>query len=169
MKHQRVKIEYGTDGSATDVSATNPLPVTIGTAQSVSVAQLPAADYTTDSITSFDDPRYVALGGTQVTVQSAAINATSAGNNTIIGAPGTTLCNHVLSFTLIANDGPVTATFQDGAGGASLFGPVNLAGAGFGVKDDDPHLVFKTSNDTLLNLSLSGGTQVGGRITYIVY
>lgn len=27
VKHQRVKIEYGTDGSATDVSDTNPLPV----------------------------------------------------------------------------------------------------------------------------------------------
>lgn len=142
--------------------------MTIGTAQSVSVAQMPAADYTTDSITSFDDPRYVALGGTQVTVQSAAINATSAGNNTIIGAQGTALCSHVLSFTLIANNA-VTATFQDGAGGASLFGPVNIAGAGYGVHDQDPHLVFKTSDNTLLNLSLSGGTQVGGRITYIVY
>jgi len=27
VKHQRVKVEYGADGSATDVSATNPLPV----------------------------------------------------------------------------------------------------------------------------------------------
>lgn len=27
VKHQRVKVEYGADGSATDVSSTNPLPV----------------------------------------------------------------------------------------------------------------------------------------------
>lgn len=28
IKHQRVKIQYGTDGNATDVSTTNPLPIT---------------------------------------------------------------------------------------------------------------------------------------------
>ena len=27
VKHQRVKIQYGADGSATDVSDTNPLPI----------------------------------------------------------------------------------------------------------------------------------------------
>jgi len=30
VKHQRVKVEFGTDGSATEVSSTNPLPVTVG-------------------------------------------------------------------------------------------------------------------------------------------
>ena len=28
VKHQRVKVEFGTDGVATDVSASNPLPMT---------------------------------------------------------------------------------------------------------------------------------------------
>ena len=32
VKHQRVKVEFGADGSATDVSATAPLPVTSKTA-----------------------------------------------------------------------------------------------------------------------------------------
>lgn len=30
VKHQRVKVEHGDDGSATDASATNPLPVGLG-------------------------------------------------------------------------------------------------------------------------------------------
>lgn len=38
-KHQRVKIQYGDDGSATDVSATNPLPVDIG-ASTVEVGEI---------------------------------------------------------------------------------------------------------------------------------
>jgi hypothetical protein len=29
VKHQRMKVEFGDDGSATDVSATNPLPGTV--------------------------------------------------------------------------------------------------------------------------------------------
>lgn len=32
VKHQRVKVEHGDDGSATDTSATNPLPVGLGLA-----------------------------------------------------------------------------------------------------------------------------------------
>lgn len=30
VKHQRVKVQYGADGSATDVSEDNPLPVEVG-------------------------------------------------------------------------------------------------------------------------------------------
>jgi hypothetical protein len=51
VKHQRVKVEYGTDGSATDVSASNPMPVTVVTVQTnplpVAIDELTTADLDT--------------------------------------------------------------------------------------------------------------------------
>ena len=47
VKHQRVKVQYGDDGAATDVSPTNPLPVTVtGNNVSVDVQNTPSVNAT---------------------------------------------------------------------------------------------------------------------------
>jgi hypothetical protein len=50
VKHQRVKIEFGVDGTATDVSATNPLPVA---QQPVSAAALANVSGSASSVSLF--------------------------------------------------------------------------------------------------------------------
>lgn len=43
VKHQRVKVEFGADGSATDVSAANPLPVAPSNSSTSSVTNVAAS------------------------------------------------------------------------------------------------------------------------------
>ena len=43
MKHQRVKVEFGVDGVATDVSAANPLPISVISSVALTDTQLRAA------------------------------------------------------------------------------------------------------------------------------
>jgi len=103
----------------------------------------------------------------QFNVIDTAINASSNGNNTLISAtPGRQIW--VLSWFLISG-GIVNVTFQDGAGGTSLTGPIPLI-ANTGVAcQHNPASWFQTSTGNLLNLNLSAGVQVSGVLTYILY
>lgn len=71
VQHQRVKVEYGADGSATDVSATNPLPV-----------MLPDA-LATGTITTTD-----AVVGIPSTTGAFVSGASTAGSLVSIACPG---------------------------------------------------------------------------------
>ena len=44
VKHQRVKVQYGVEGSATDVSSATPLPITVATTDLVSVTEANSDD-----------------------------------------------------------------------------------------------------------------------------
>ena len=68
VKHQRVKVEYGDDGSATDVSAANPLPVAPGLvdpkttfATAVSVAAGSSTDLDSDQISAGKTGKLIAV------------------------------------------------------------------------------------------------------------
>ena len=96
VKHQRVKVQYGDDGSATDVSDTNPLPV----------------DDAGGSL-SVDD------GGTSLTVDGT-VAATQSGTWTV--QPGNTANTTAWKVDGSAVTQPVsgTVTVQDGGGAISI-------------------------------------------------
>lgn len=102
----------------------------------------------------------------QFNIVSDPINASSSGDNTVIAAsPGRQIW--VLSWFLIAG-GTANVTWQDGAGGTALTGPIPLI-ANTGVAcQHNPASWFQTSTGNLLNLSLSAGVQVSGVLTYIL-
>lgn len=101
--------------------------------------------------------------GTQQ-VKRAVINTNTSGNTTIVAAVTNTILR-VRSVVLMAG-GSVNATFQTGAGGTALTGPMPLAAnTGFSAApDEEGH--FETAAGALLNLNLSGAVQVSGWITY---
>lgn len=99
-------------------------------------------------------------------IQRAVVNAASAGDNTIVAASGGKQI-FVLYWFIIAG-GTVNATWQDGASGTALTGPIPLV-ANTGVSTGfTPQGSILTSANTLLNLSLSGAIQVSGIVNYIL-
>lgn len=105
------------------------------------------------------------VAGASVTPKFVAIDAASAGNNTILAAVvGKKI--RVLSYTLIAS-ADVTVRFEDGAGGTALTGQMQLGANGGASVTYSPVGHFETTANTLLNLELSGATSVDGHLTYI--
>lgn len=99
-------------------------------------------------------------------VQSAAIDAASSGDNTIIAAvSGRKIC--VLGVAVVAS-AAVTVRFEDGAGGSALTGQMQLGANGGFVLPQAMDCWFETSAGALLNLELSGATSVDGVINYTV-
>ncbi len=92
------------------------------------------------------------------------VSCASSGNNTLLAAQ-TGYKIRVISYTLTAASA-VTVSFQDGAGGTALTGVMSLAAGVPLVVPLAREGHFETSVTTLLNLSLGGGVQVSGHITY---
>jgi hypothetical protein len=103
VKHQRVKIQHGADGSAVDVSAANPLPVELGLsspqrsyATAVAVAAGGSSDLDSDQISSGLTGKLVALIlGASVAVKWELKTVSN-------GVPSSTLA---VFFTLPGDDG----------------------------------------------------------------
>lgn len=92
------------------------------------------------------------------------ISAASSGDNTIISAVADQKIRVLM--VIIMSGGTVNATFQSGASGTALTGAMPLiANVGFSSGYSEiGH--FETGFGELLNLSLSGSTQVSGWIVY---
>lgn len=109
--HQRVKIEFGVDGTATDVSATNPLPVTLSTGGADEIATNQVSVATT-------------VGGTLIVAARA-------------GRQDVTITNHGTTDVFLGNTGVATTTgmllvgIKGGAitisGSAAIFGIVSAS------------------------------------------
>lgn len=140
--YPRVKISWGSDGTATDASVSAPLPSS-----------------------SFNESNQVTVAGSPVTVKFAVIDAATSGDNTLLAAV-TSKKIRVLSAFLVAA-GTVNVRFESGTGGTALTGQMNLvANTGF-VLPYNPNGWFETASNTLLNLELSAAVSVDGCLTYI--
>lgn len=150
VHHQRVKVQHGTDGTATDAAAASPLPTD--------------AALRTDAISS---------GGTLLVPKFANISAASSGDNALVAAVASATIR-VLSLAVVAA-GEVDAYFHDGTD--NLMGDatnkLNLdvdgtAGARSLVLPFNPAGWFQTGADNRpINLNLSGAIAVVGCMTYI--
>lgn len=179
IQYQRVKVTYGDDGSATDVSSTNRLPVDVGASvavtgtfwqatQPVSLSSLPALAAGTNLVGAAVTAANVSTlydGTTALTPKFATIAASSSGNNTLVAAV-TSKKIRVLSVAFVAN-GAVNAKFQSGASGTDLTGLFYCLQGGGAVLPPNPTGWFETAAGTLLNLNLSGAVAVGGCLTYV--
>ncbi|MBN1315457.1 MAG: hypothetical protein JXA42_08315 [Anaerolineales bacterium] len=102
-----------------------------------------------------------------ITIQRAAISASSSGDNTLVAAV-TAKKIKVVSMKLIVS-GDVDIRFESGTGGAALTGVMSLAqdGNGFVLPAALPGFHwFETGAGQLLNLELSVAVQVSGCLTY---
>lgn len=84
IKHQRVKVQYGDDGAATDVSDTNPLPIddaggSITVDGTVAVTQPVAVTDNAGSLTVDNAALSVVGGGTQATALRVTVASDSTG------------------------------------------------------------------------------------------
>lgn len=154
VKHQRVKIEIGDDGEATDVSSTNPLPTTVTNVPTVTVSgsvgltgSLPAGSNTLGGLT--------ALGSITAPVTAfinngsggAAINIQDGGNSiTVDGTVGVSALTNAVSATLLTgantignigtvstitnvvhvDDNSSTISIDDGSGSITIDGTVSV-------------------------------------------
>lgn len=133
----------------------------------VNVGAALAASRTVDSVAATQTVDRLMNNLTAVTPTFAAISAASSGDNTIVAAQGTSNIILVHQVLLVAT-GAVTVRFESGAGGAALTGQMAIAANGGFVIPFSPVGWFKTAANTLLNLELSGATQVSGVVGYTV-
>ncbi len=145
VHYQRIKIIHGTNG-VNDGDTAEELPLPVGAALRTDVMQ---------------------NANTALTPQYAAVSASSSGDNTLVAAvAGKNI--RVLAYVLVAS-AAVTARFEDGAGGAALSGQMQLGANGGVSAGFNPAGWFETSDNTLLNLELSGATSVDGHVTYVEF
>jgi hypothetical protein len=122
VKHQRVKIEHGADGSATDVSTASPLPTVLQTAQAADGAASQPA--TAVAVGGFDGTNFQMLvtdsaGRANVNVNGAVPVTDNAGSLTVDDGAG--------SLTVDAPVGtPVFVRLSDGSAAIATL-PVSLA------------------------------------------
>ena len=131
----------------------------------VDVTSQPARDNTTDTISASLDTSAIMDDTTKLTPKYAVIDEASSGNNTVIAAvAGKNI--RVLGYVLVAA-GAVTVRFEDGANGTALTGQMTIAENGGVASGFCPVGWFQTSDNTLLNLELSGATSVDGHVVYV--
>lgn len=131
IKHQRVKIQYGTDGSATDVSDTNPLPID-DAGGSITVDGTVTANAGTGTFTVDGSGVTQPVSGTVTANLSATDNAvldqievnTSYGDNTGGGTESGALR------VTIANDSTGVLSVDDNGGSLTVDGAVSATQSG---------------------------------------
>jgi hypothetical protein len=92
------------------------------------------------------------------------INA--AATATLVAAQAAGVKIRVVGLFLV-NTAAQTLTFKSGAAGTAITGPLALAATGQLVLPFNPQGYFETAAATLLELSLSGATQVGGTLQWV--
>lgn len=97
-------------------------------------------------------------------VQFLAVN--TAATVTLVAAAAAGVKIRVVGGFLV-NTTAQSITFKSGAGGTAITGPLPLGALGQLVLPFNPMGYFETAAATLLELSLSGGTQIGGTLQYV--
>jgi hypothetical protein len=97
----------------------------------------------------------------------AAINHADSGDNTIVAALGAGKRIVVLS-VMVRADAAVDVRFEDGAGGTAFTGQIPLTAVGDGFTHSGGMMpLWLCSENTLLNMELSGAVNVHGTVTYL--
>ncbi len=162
VKHQRVKIQHGADGSATDVSTASRLPVELDSQALTAILHTITAKLATDTIQN---------GLTALTPKFAKIDLTATG--TVVAAvSGKQIRVLALVMTLELQTGDEEYTFKSGAAGTALTGtlggstasainyPIEYAFCPVGH--------FETASGSLLELSIAGTTpEANGSLVYV--
>lgn len=193
--YQRVKVTWGSDGTANDTSAARPLPVVDSAAGETLADLLTEADFDTKTgalteTAPATDTASSGLNGrlqrvaqritsliaatlsvkvayqTTKALTNASVSASSSGENTLIsGTASQTI--RVFKIALVAASA-VNVSFKNAAGGTSLTGAIPLTANGAMVlesNDGEPLFVSATAGAFILNLSAA--VAVTGFIQYV--
>lgn len=128
---------------------------------------VPAADRTTDSISSVLALDRLMQDQTERTPVFAAVDVAGSGDNTLVTAQGASNKIRVHQVFLMAASA-VTVRFESGAGGTALTGQMQVGANGGFVLPFSPIGWFETATNTLLNLELSSAVSVDGVLLYTV-
>lgn len=139
--HQRVKLEFGGDGTATEVSSATPLPIAGGMAP---------------------DTAIIKNGTTDLTPKFAAISSTGNGDTLALVASKKI---RVLSMFLVVA-GATTVKFQTG-GVTDLTGAMSFGANGGISLPFNPVGWFETTAGAKLNHVLGSSVGIAGGFTYI--
>jgi hypothetical protein len=117
VKHQRVKVQFGADGSATDVSAGAPLPVDgSGVTQPISAASLPLPTGAATAANQLPNSHDVTVDNA---AGAAAVNIQDGGNSITVDAVSLPLPTGAATAAAQLPDGH-NVTVDNGAGGAAV-------------------------------------------------
>lgn len=155
--HQLVKIEYGDDGSATEVSATNPLPVTVNS--------IPAASRTTDSTSTALASDAIMVGLTALTPKFAKISTSASGVTTVVALVAAKKIR-VLAWSIVVN-AAVNVKWQSHTAPTDITGLHYFAANGGINVPFSPVGHFETVAGEALDINLSGAVAVGGSLVYV--
>lgn len=147
----RHKLQFGQDGSATDVSSIAPLPTYTGEATSSIKATL-ATDY-------------MMSGTSQLVPKFAAISASGADTTLVSSVLAKKI--RVLALVLTASGGAGGVRFESGTGGTALTGVMELLADTALVLPFNPVGWFETAVTTLLNMELTTITDADGCLVYV--
>ena len=95
-----------------------------------------------------------------------AIISLAAATGTLVAAQAAGVTIRVVSL-FVVNTTAQTLTFKSGAGGTALTGAMALGTNGVLVLPYNPQGYFETATATLLELALSGSTQVSGALQWV--
>jgi len=104
-------------------------------------------------------------GAPYSSVQFAVINLAAA-TGTLVAAQAAGVTIRVVSL-FVVNTTAQNITFKSGAGGTALTGAMALGANAILVLPFNPQGYFETAAATLLELALSGGTQVSGALQWV--
>lgn len=181
--YQRIKPAFGVDGAAVDVSASNPLPVTIadasvtidGALTDTELRATPVNVAISDASVTVDGPltnaelRASAVAVAQARVALTTVTGTTAtsGDNTLVAAPGAG--NKIYIYKVQIQLEAATATTILIKSGSTTVDRVYCASAGDGKLEVYPtgrELPLGTNEALILNLS--GANAIGYTIRYAV-
>lgn len=155
---QRIKVGWGADGVAGDVTATNPLPVTA-----------PAAARTTHSIGAAQMVDAIMAGLTALTPKFAKANVAASTTDSVIVAAVTSKVLFILAFRLHTGAGATVVTFNSkGAGAGTAISESFALGANGGHSPGfSPVGHFKTNTGEGLSVTTGAGTTTGVGVVYV--
>ena len=113
------------------------------------------------------DSTTIKAGASSRTPVFVLVNASTAGDNTLVAALGGSLKIRVLQLFLVASGGANTLRFESAASGTALTGQMDIVADGQLPLNFSPVGHFETIANQLLNLELSAATSVTGFLTYI--
>ncbi len=159
VKHLRVKVQYGDNGSATDVSESNPLPVDIG-GGTVNINLASGNLITTISsglmavlsgrISVSSGEVHVMSGQINAYIQSGNVNSYITSGNVYVNSGNINILN---SGTVVSNTNPFPVTYVASGGSSTL--PVTFAGGStdaFGrLRVSNPFTLFDSQHRYQIN------------------
>ena len=157
-KHLRVKVEFGDNNTATEVSASNPLPVNIG-GGTVNV------DVASGSLNTVISSGLVGILSGRIAITSGEIHVMSGHVNTYVQSGNINILN---SGTVVSNTNPFPVTYVASGGSSTL--PVSFAGGStdaFGrLRVSNPFTLFDSQHRYQINDKWNYVTSGGAATVY---